>query len=185
MIEDVLADLRREIDETAGKLKKEFSRVRTGRASAGLLDGIMVEYYGARSHLNQLATVNVPEARLIVVTPYDRQAIGEIERAIRGSELGLNPINDGKVIRIPIPELTEERRRDLVKHVKKIAEDFRVSMRNHRRDANELIKDLLKEKQVTEDDARHGQEKVQALTNEGIERVDKTLKAKEDEIMVV
>jgi ribosome recycling factor len=159
--------------------------VRTGRASAGLLDGIMVEYYGARSHLNQLATVNVPEARLIVVTPYDRQAIGEIERAIKGSDLGLNPINDGKVIRIPIPELTEERRRDLVKHVKKIAEDFRVSMRNHRRDANELIKDLLKEKQVTEDDARHGQDKVQALTNEGIERVDKTLKAKEDEIMVV
>ena len=185
MIEEVLADLRREIDETAGKLKKEFSRVRTGRASAGLLDGIMVEYYGARSHLNQLATVNVPEARLIVVTPYDRQAIGEIERAIKGSDLGLNPINDGKVIRIPIPELTEERRRDLVKHVKKIAEDFRVSMRNHRRDANELIKDLLKEKQVTEDDARHGQDKVQALTNEGIERVDKTLKAKEDEIMVV
>jgi ribosome recycling factor len=185
VIEEVLADLRREIDETAGNLKKEFSRVRTGRASAGLLDGIMVEYYGARSHLNQLATVNVPEARLIVVTPYDRQSIGEIERAIKGSDLGLNPINDGKVIRLPIPELTEERRRDLVKHVKKIAEDFRVSMRNHRRDANELIKDLLKEKQVTEDDARHAQDKVQALTNEGIERVDKTLKAKEDEIMVV
>jgi len=185
VIEDVLAELRREIDETAGKLKKEFARVRTGRASASLLDGIMVEYYGARTQLNQLATVNVPEARLIAVTPYDRQSIGEIERAIKGSELGLNPINDGRVIRIPIPELTEERRRDLVKHVKKIAEDFRVSMRNHRRDANELIKDLLKEKQVTEDDARHAQDKVQALTNEGIERVDKTLKSKEDEIMVV
>jgi ribosome recycling factor len=185
VIDEVLQDLRREIDDTAAKLKKEFARVRTGRASTGLLDGIMVEYYGARSHLNQLATVNVPEARLIVVTPYDRQAIGEIERAIRGSELGLNPINDGKVIRIPIPELTEERRRDLVKHVKKIAEDFRVSMRNHRRDANEMIKELQKEKQVTEDDARHAQEKVQSLTNEGIERVDRTLKSKEEEIMVV
>lgn len=185
MIEEVLQDLRREIDETAARLKKEFARVRTGRASASLLDGIMVEYYGARTHLNSLATVNVPEARLIVVTPYDKGSMGEIERAIKGSDLGLNPVNDGRLIRIPIPELTEERRRDLVKHVKKIAEEFRVSMRNHRRDANEMIKELLKEKQVAEDDARHAQEKVQVLTNEGIERVDQTLKSKEEEIMVV
>jgi ribosome recycling factor len=185
VIEDVLADLRREIDDTASKLKKEFARVRTGRASASLLDGIHVDYYGAKTQLKQLATVNVPEARLIVVTPYDRKSIGEIERAIKGSDLGLNPINDGAIIRIPIPELTEERRRDLVKHVKKVAEDFRVSTRNHRRDANELIKELQKEKQVTEDDARHALEKVQVLTNEGIERIDRTLKAKEDEIMVV
>jgi ribosome recycling factor len=185
VIEEVLQDLRREIDETANRLKKGFARVRTGRASASLLDGIMVEYYGARTHLNSLATVNVPEARLIVVTPYDKGSIGEIERAIKGSELGLNPVNDGKLIRIPIPELTEERRRDLVKHVKKIAEEFRVSMRNHRRDANEMIKELQKEKQIAEDDARHAQEKVQVLTNEGIERVDQTLKSKEEEIMVV
>jgi ribosome recycling factor len=185
VIEEVLADLRREIEETAAKLKKEFARVRTGRASASLLDGIHVDYYGAKTQLKQLATVNVPEARLIVVTPYDRKSIGEIERAIKGSELGLNPINDGVIIRIPIPELTEERRRDLVKHVKKIAEDYRVSTRNHRRDANELIKELQKEKQVNEDDARHALDKVQTLTNEGIERIDRTLKAKEDEIMVV
>jgi ribosome recycling factor len=185
VIDEVLQDLRREIDETAGKLKKEFARVRTGRASASLLDGIVVEYYGARTQLNSLATINVPEPRLIAITPYDKGSIGEIERAIRGSDLGLNPINDGKLIRIPIPELTEERRRDLVKHVKKIAEDFRVSMRNHRRDANEMIKELQKEKQVTEDDARNAQEKVQSLTNEGIERVDRTLKSKEEEIMVV
>lgn len=185
MIEEVLQDLRREIDETAGKLKREFARVRTGRASSSLLDGIMVEYYGARTHLNSLATVNVPEPRLIVITPYDKGAMGEIERAIKSSDLGLNPMNDGKLIRIPIPELTEERRRDLVKHVKKIAEEFRVSMRNHRRDANEMIKELLKEKQIAEDDARHAQEKVQVLTNEGIERVDQTLKSKEEEIMVV
>ena len=185
MIEEVLADLRREIEDTANKLKKEFARVRTGRASASLLDGIVVDYYGAKTQLKQLATVNVPEARLIVVTPYDRKSIGDIERAIKGSDLGLNPINDGVIIRIPIPELTEERRRDLVKHVKKIAEDYRVSTRNHRRDANELIKELQKEKQVTEDDARHALEKVQSLTNEGIERIDRTLKAKEDEIMVV
>src|SRR5690606_761985 len=135
--------------------------------------------------LNQLATVNAPEPRLLVVTPFDRSAIGEIERAIKGSDLGLNPLNDGKLIRIPIPELTEERRRDLVKHVKKIAEDFRVSMRNHRRDANEMLKDLLKEKQISEDDYRHAHDKVQALTDEGIERIDRTLKAKEEEIMVV
>lgn len=185
MIEEVLQDLRREIDETAGKLKREFARVRTGRASSSLLDGIMVEYYGARTHLNSLATVNVPEPRLIVITPFDKGAMGEIERAIKSSDLGLNPMNDGKVIRIAIPELTEERRRDLVKHVRKIAEEFRVSMRNHRRDANEMIKELLKEKQVTEDDARHAQEKVQVLTNEGIERIDQTLKSKEEEIMVV
>ena len=180
-----MADLRREIEDTANKLKKEFARVRTGRASASLLDGIVVDYYGAKTQLKQLATVNVPEARLIVVTPYDRKSIGDIERAIKGSDLGLNPINDGVIIRIPIPELTEERRRDLVKHVKKIAEDYRVSTRNHRRDANELIKELQKEKQVTEDDARHALDKVQSLTNEGIERIDRTLKAKEDEIMVV
>lgn len=185
MIEDVLSELKQQIEETAAKLKKEFARVRTGRASTALLDGIFVEYYGARTHLNQLATINAPEARLIVITPYDRQTIGGIERAIKASDLGLNPINDGKLIRIPIPELTEERRRDLVKHVKKIAEDFRVSMRNHRRDANEMLKELQKEKAITEDDARHAHDKVQALTNEGIERIDRTLKAKEEEIMVV
>lgn len=185
MIEDVLSELKQQIEETAAKLKKEFARVRTGRASTALLDGIFVEYYGARTHLNQLATINAPEPRLIVITPYDRQTIGGIERAIKASDLGLNPINDGKLIRIPIPELTEERRRDLVKHVKKIAEDFRVSMRNHRRDANEMLKELQKEKAITEDDARHAHDKVQALTNEGIERIDRTLKAKEEEIMVV
>lgn len=185
MIDDVLSELKREIDETANKLKKEFARVRTGRASTALLDGILVDYYGARTPLNQIATINAPEPRLLVLTPFDRQAINDIERAIQASELGLNPINDGKIIRIPIPELTEERRRDLVKHVRKIAEEFRVSMRNHRRDANEMIKELQKEKQISEDDARHAQEKVQALTNEGIERIDRTLKAKEDEIMVV
>ncbi len=185
MIDDVLSQLKREIDETANKLKKEFARVRTGRASTALLDGIFVDYYGARTPLNQLATINAPEPRLLVLTPFDRNAINDIERAIKASELGLNPINDGKVIRIPIPELTEERRRDLVKHVRKIAEEFRVSMRNHRRDANEMIKELQKEKQIAEDDARHAQEKVQALTNEGIERIDRTLKAKEEEIMVV
>jgi len=183
--DDVLKDLKREIDDTAAKLKKDLARVRTGRASTALLDGIMVEYYGAKTHLNQLASINAPEARLIVITPYDKQSIGEIEKAIKASDLGLNPQNDGKLVRIPIPELTEERRRDLVRHVRKIGEDYRVSMRNHRRDANEMLKELLKEKQIGEDDHRHAHDKVQALTNEGIDRVDQVLKAKEDEIMTV
>jgi ribosome recycling factor len=185
MIDDVLKNLKTEIDETAGKLRKELARVRTGRASTALLDGIMVEYYGAKTHLNQLASINAPEPRLIVITPYDKQAIGEIEKAIKASDLGLNPQNDGKLVRIPIPELTEERRRDLVKHVRKIGEDYRVSMRNHRRDANELLKELLKDKEIGEDDHRPAHDKVQVLTNEGIDRVDQVLKAKEEEIMTV
>ena len=185
MIDDILKDLHREIDSTADKLKKEFSRVRTGRASAALFDGIFVDYYGARTPLIQLATINAPEARLIVITPYDRQAIGEIEKAIKGSDLGLNPINDGKLVRVPIPDLTEERRRDLVKHVKKIAEEFRVSMRNHRRDANEMLKELLKQKEIAEDDHRHAHDKVQTLTDDGIKKIDVILKAKEEEIMAV
>lgn len=185
MIDDVLKELKRQIEDTATKLKKELAKVRTGRASTALLDGIMVEYYGAKTHLNQLASINAPEARLIVITPYDKQAIGEIEKAIKASDLGLNPQNDGKLVRIPIPELTEERRRDLVRHVRKIGEDYRVSTRNHRRDANEMLKELLKEKEIGEDDHRHAHDKVQALTNEGIERIDQVLKVKEDEIMTV
>jgi len=185
VIEDVLSQLKGEIEETAARLKKDLAKLRTGRASSALLDGIMVEYYGARTHLNQLASVNVPEPRLIVVTPYDKGAIGEIEKAIKGSDLGLNPQNDGKIVRIPIPELTEQRRRDLVKHVRKVGEEYRVSMRNHRRDANEMLKELLKEKEIGEDDHRHGHDKVQALTDAGIEKVEQILKSKEDEIMTV
>jgi ribosome recycling factor len=185
VIEDVLSQLKGEIEETAARLKKDLAKLRTGRASAALLDGIMVEYYGARTHLNQLASVNVPEARLIVVTPYDKGAIGEIEKAIKGSDLGLNPQNDGKIVRIPIPELTEQRRRDLVKHVRKVGEEYRVSMRNHRRDANEMLKELLKEREIGEDDHRHGHDKVQVLTDAGIEKVEQILKSKEDEIMTV
>ena len=185
MIEDVLADLKRQIEETQAAMRKELARVRTGRASTALLDGIFVEYYGARTHLNQLATINAPEARLIVVTPFDKGAIGEIEKAIKGADLGLNPLNDGKLIRIPIPELTQERRRDLVKHVKKIAEEFRVSMRSHRKDANDTLKELLKEKEIAEDDFRHAQDRVQAMTDAGIAQIDQILKVKEEEIMAV
>jgi ribosome recycling factor len=185
MIEEVLGDTKKEIEGTQASMRKELAKVRTGRAQAGLLDGITVDYYGAKTHLNQLATINAPEPRLIVVTPFDKGSMGDIEKAIKASDLGLNPMNDGKIIRIPIPELTQERRRDLVKHVKKIAEEFRVSMRNHRRDANDLLKELLKEKEISEDDYRHAHDKVQALTDAGIVQVDQILKTKEDEIMAV
>jgi ribosome recycling factor len=185
MTGEVIESCRQEMDRTVGAFKKELSHVRTGRASTALLEGITVEYYGAKTPLNQLATLSVPDASLIVVQPYDKSVIGAIEKAIKGSDLGLNPLNDGKLIRIPIPPLTEERRRDLVKHVKKLAEDYRVSMRNHRRDSLEMLKELEKEKEITEDDRRHGAEKVEAVTKESIERLDKVLKTKEDEIMAV
>jgi ribosome recycling factor len=183
--EDVLADVKKEMEDTVAALRRELARTRTGRASTALLEGIVVEYYGARTPLNQLATLSAPEPRLLVIQPYDRSAINEIERAILQSDLGLVPQNDGKLIRVPIPELTEQRRKDLVKHIRKVAEDFRVSVRNHRRDANDMLKELQKDGEITEDDLRRGQEKTQELTKEYTERLDKILKAKEDEIMEV
>jgi len=183
--EDVLADVKKEMEDTVNVMRKELTRTRTGRASTALLEGIVVEYYGARTPLNQLATLSAPEPRLLVIQPYDRSAMTDIERAILQSDLGLMPQNDGKLIRVPIPELTEQRRKDLVKHVRKIAEDFRVSVRNHRRDANDLLKELQKDGDITEDDLRRGQEKTQELTKDYIDRLDKVLKTKEDEIMEV
>jgi ribosome recycling factor len=181
----IIDDCRREMEQTVTAMKRELARLRTSRATTALLDGITVEYYGARTPLNQLASLSAPEARLLVVQPFDRSAIGEIERAILQSDLGLTPVNDGKIIRIPIPELTEERRRELVKHVRKTAEEFRVSQRGHRRDTLEMLKELHKEKDLTEDDLKKGQEQVEHLTKEFIEKVDKLLKAKEEEIMEV
>jgi ribosome recycling factor len=185
MTGEVLDSTKQEMEKTIAALRKDLSHVRTGRASTALLEGITVEYYGTRTPLNQLASLAAPEASLLVVQPYDRSAIGAIEKAIKASELGLNPQNDGKLIRIPIPALSEERRRELVKHVRKLAEDYRVSVRNHRRDSLEMLKTLEKDKDITEDDRRHAAEKVEALTKEYVERVDKVLKSKEDEIMAV
>jgi ribosome recycling factor len=173
------------MEQTTIALKREFARLRTSRATTALLDGITVEYYGARTPLNQLASLSAPESRLLIIQPFDRSAIGEIERAILQSDLGLTPQNDGKIIRIPIPELTEERRRELVKHVKKTAEEFRVSQRGHRRDAIEMLKELNKEKEITDDDLKKGQEQIEHLTKEYVEKVDALLKSKEEEIMEV
>jgi ribosome recycling factor len=185
MTGEVLDSAKQDMEKTIGALKKELSHVRTGRASTALLEGITVEYYGAKTPLNQVATLSAPEATLLVIQPYDKSVIQAIEKAIQMSDLGLNPLNDGKLIRIPIPPLNEERRRDLVKHVRKLAEDYRVSMRAHRRDSLEMLKELEKEKDITEDDRRHAAEKIEALTKEYVERVEKILKAKEDEIMAV
>jgi len=185
MTAEVIENLKTELDKTHAALKKELSHVRTGRASTALLEGIHVDYYGTRTPLNQVASLSAPEPSLLVIQPYDKSVIQAIEKAIQTSDLGLNPQNDGKLIRIPIPPLTEERRRELVKHVKKVAEEFRVGARNHRRDALEMLKELEKDKDINEDDRRHADQKVEAMTKECLERVEKTLKAKEDEIMAV
>ena len=185
MTEDILSQLRDDMEQTLVKFRRELARIRTGRASTSLLEGIFVDYYGTRTPLNQLAGITVPEPRMLLLQPYDKGAMHDIERAIQQSDLGLTPLNDGKVIRIPIPELTAERRRDLVKHLHKVTEEYRVSVRNHRRDAIDMLKELEKAKEISEDDLHRAQDKVQQATNEYIERVDKALKAKEEEILEV
>lgn len=181
----VLDALKKEMDRTLDAMRKDLAKTRTGRAAPALIEGIMVEYYGARTPLNQLAALSAPEVRLLVVQPYDRSVTQAIEKAILQSDLGLVPVNDGKVIRVPIPELTEERRKEFVRHVRKVAEDYRVSMRSHRRDANEHLKKMQKDKQIAEDEVRSTQDRVQKLTDESIEKLDKLLKTKEDELMAV
>ncbi|HWP59373.1 MAG TPA: ribosome recycling factor [Candidatus Acidoferrales bacterium] len=185
MNEAFFADLQKEVEKAVAAFRKDLAKIRTGRASTALLEGVVVDYYGASTPLNQLATLSAPEPRLLVIQPYDRSAIAAIEKAILKSDLGLNPTNDGKLIRIPIPELTQERRKELVKHVKKVAEEFRISVRNHRRVAIEKLKEMHKKKEITEDDLKQAQERVQKIADEYIGRIEKVLKAKEDEIMEV
>ncbi|GIW40391.1 MAG: ribosome-recycling factor [Candidatus Binatia bacterium] len=185
MVDEVLADMKKEMDQTVASFRKELARTRTGRASPALLEGLTVEYYGTKTPLIQLAGISAPEPRLLVVQPYDKGALGSIEKAILQSDLGLTPVNDGKILRIPIPELTEERRRDLVRHVRRVAEEFRISIRNHRRDAIEMLREMEKEKEITEDDFHRAQERVEETTREYIGRIDKMLKAKEEEILEV
>ena len=164
-------------------LKRELNRVRTGRASLSILDGIKVDYYGAPTKLNQMATLAVPESRQISIQPWDVSVIKEIEKAILKSDLGLTPTNDGKIIRISIPPLTEERRKELVKVIHKMCEDHKVSIRNVRRDANELLKSLKKDGDISEDDAYKSQEEVQKITDEHIKLIDECYKEKEKEIL--
>jgi len=183
MVEKVYKDTRERMDKAVEALKKDLSRIRTGRASISLLDGIRVQYYGSQLPLNQVASIAVPESRQITVQPWDLKALADIERAILKSELGLTPANDGKIIRIPIPPLTEERRRELVKVIKKMAEESRVILRNLRREANESLKDLKKEKTIPEDAFFKAQEEVQKITNQTIEKIDRISEEKEKEIL--
>ncbi len=183
MIDEVYEEAQSMMKSALESLKKEFAGVRTGRATTALLDGVMVDYLGTQTQLRQLASLSVPESRLIVVQPWDKTVVGEVEKAIQRSNLGLNPVSDGKVIRVPIPPLTEERRKDLVKVVKKSAEDRRVSIRNARRDGNELLKQLEKEKEISKDDARRGQERIQKLTDQFIKELDEIAAQKEKEVM--
>ncbi|MDJ0830777.1 MAG: ribosome recycling factor [Desulfobacterales bacterium] len=183
MIEETYEETRARMEKTINALKSELNRVRTGRASLSLLDGIRVDYYGTLTPLNQMASLAVPESRLITIQPWDVSGIKDIEKAILKSDLGLTPSSDGKIIRIAIPPLTEERRKELVKIVHKICEEHKVAIRNIRRDSNELIKGFKKDGDISEDDAFKAQDGVQKITDEFIKMIDDTYKEKEKEIL--
>jgi ribosome recycling factor len=173
------------MDKVLSDLQHSMAGIRTGRASVALLDSVRVDYYGTPTPLNQVATLHVPEPSMITVQPWDVSQIGPIEKAIRASDLGLNPSNDGKIVRVPVPALTEERRKDLVKRLHHVAEDHRVSLRNIRRDANEHLKKLLKDKTISEDDERRALDEMQKLTDNFISRLDQAAKTKEKEILEI
>ena len=183
MKEEILSECRQKMMTTIDALKKEFMRIRTGRASTSLLDGIKVNCYDTQMPLDQVASISIPESRLITIKPWDQSIMGEIEKSILKSELGLTPMSDGKIIRIPIPPLTEERRKELAKLARKMAEDGKISIRNHRREANELLKELKQEKEISEDDMFKGQDEVQKITDEYIKNIDKITAEKENEII--
>lgn len=185
MIEDVLADLRSQMQATVDSFKRDLAKIRTGRANPSLLDTVRVDYYGSETPLNKLATVSAPDVQLLVVQPFDLGAIAQIDKAIRSADLGLSPVNDGKVLRVPIPALTAERRKEFVKLVWKEAEKHKISCRSHRRDANELLKELHDEKEITDDDMRKAQESVQKLTDETTKKIDEVGKTKEEELLTV
>ena len=183
MIDDIYQETRESMSKSIESLKKELKRVRTGRASLSILDGIRVDYYGTLTPLNQMATLAVPESRLITIQPWDVSVIQDIEKAILKSDLGLTPANDGKILRISIPPLTEERRKELVKMVHKMCEDHKVSVRNARRDSNELLKSLKKDGDISEDEAFKAQDEVQKITDEHIKLIDECFTKKEKEIL--
>lgn len=183
MIKDTMSQAKARMAKAAEDLRAELAAVRTGRASSSLLENLKVEYYGTPTPLNQVATLAVPDSALLTVQPWDPSLLSVIEKVIRSSDLGLNPMNDGKVLKVPIPPLTEERRKELVKHLHKAMENHRTAIRNIRRDSNEALKKLLKEKQISEDDERRGLEEIQKLTDEFTEMLEAQAKGKEREIM--
>ena len=183
MIESIYQETRESMDKSVEALKNELKRIRTGRASLSILDGIKVDYYGTLTPLNQMATLAVPESRLITIQPWDVSVVKDIEKAILKSDLGLTPSSDGKIIRISIPQLTEERRKELVKVVHKVCEEHKVSIRNFRRDSNDLMKSMKKEGEISEDDAFKGQDRIQKITDEHIKLIDECFQEKEKEIL--
>ena len=183
MPKELLRETRRNMENALEANAREISNIRTGRATISLLDGINVEYYGARSPINQVASVSIPEARLMVIQPWDKSIIGEIERVILKADLGLNVNSDGNVVRITVPELTEERRKELAKHARRVAEEGKIAIRNVRREANDALKKMEKSGGLPEDDSRREQSQVQDLTDEYIGKIDEMLQAKEKEIM--
>ena len=185
MIDDVLKDAGRRMDKTVEATRHEFTTIRTGRASAALLERVQVPAYGTRMPINQLATISVPEPRLLTITPFDKSIMRDIEKSILESDLGLTPSNDGNLIRLPIPQLTEERRKELVKQVRHLAEEGRVSARNVRRDALHHLKDAEKNGETGADDVHRAEDRLQKVTDEHVSKIDEALKAKEAEIMEV
>ncbi|HEX9101545.1 MAG TPA: ribosome recycling factor [Polyangia bacterium] len=185
MVNDIVKDLEGSVAKAHDALKRELAKVRTGRANLALLDGVRVDYYGTPTPLNQVASLSTPDARLIQIKPWEKKLIPAIEESIRKGELGVNPNSDGEVVRIPIPALTEERRRELTKVIKRMAEDARVAIRNSRRDANEMLKEYQASGEITEDDQQKGTKLVQGVIDKGIEKVDELAGKKEAEIMEV
>src|SRR5438067_3211410 len=184
-IDDLIQDATRRMDKSVEAAHAEFTTLRTGRASPALLDRVQIDYYGTQTPLKQLATINAPEPRMLTIQPFDPSSVGTIERAIQESDLGLTPSNDGKLIRLPIPQLTEERRKELVKVVRHMAEEGRVAVRNVRRDAIKHLEELVKNGDVGDDDERAAETRVQKLTDDHVARIDDLLKRKEAEIMEV
>lgn len=184
-IKEVVNDARRRMDSAVEDARKKLATVRTGRASVSILDTVTVEYYGSEMPLNQVATIHAPEPTMLTVQPFDPTALAGIEKAIRASDLGLNPSNDGKLIRVPVPPLTEERRRQMAKVVHDIAEEHRTAVRNVRRDSNDHMKKLLKDKKVSEDAEKDGLDQIQKLTDQHIARINEVAEHKEKEIMTV
>lgn len=185
MLEDVITELRAGIEKSIEALRRDLSRVRTGRANAAMLDAVRVDYYGVPTPIHQMATVGIPEARLITIKPWEKGQTKAIDKAIRESDLGLNPQVDGELIRIPIPALTEERRKEMVKQTKKFGEEAKVAIRKHRRDANEMCDALKKDGDVSEDDADRAKKKVEEVVAEGITQTDHVITAKEKDILEV
>ena len=185
MIADVKKSAEQKMQKSLESLKTDLTKVRTGRAHAGILDHVMVDYYGSPMPINQVANIGLLDARTISVSPWEKKMVSAIEKAIRDSDLGLNPSTMGDLIRVPTPALTEERRKDLIKVVRGEAENARVAVRNIRRDANGTLKDLLKAKEISEDDDRRAQEEIQKLTDRFISEIDKALQAKEADLMVI